>query len=51
MRLINPKAKLDTQAQITSMALTLGEHSLQVDARVPIAEVRVIARKAQEGMQ
>jgi hypothetical protein len=51
LRLITPKAKLDTPLHMTSIALTLSEQSLQVDARVPTAEVRAIARKAQEGMQ
>jgi len=48
MRLISPNAKLDTQAQMTSVALTVGEQSLQLDVRVPTPEVRTIARKAQE---
>jgi hypothetical protein len=48
MRLISPNVKLDTQAQMTSVALTVGEQSLQLDVRVPTPEVRTIARKAQE---
>jgi hypothetical protein len=48
MRLISPNAKLDTQAQMTSVALTVGGESLRLDVRVPTPEVRTIARKAQE---
>jgi hypothetical protein len=51
MRLITPTAKLDSPAQMTSMSVALGEHSLQVDARVPAPEVRAIARKAQQAQQ
>jgi hypothetical protein len=51
LRLVNPKANLDTQPQITSMALTLTDHALQVDARAPIAEVRTMAKKAQEAFR
>jgi hypothetical protein len=50
LRLVSANAKLDTPTQLTSMALTIGPQSLQLDARVPMAEVRVIARKAQEGI-
>ena len=48
LRLVNPNLKIDNQPQLTSMALALGESSLQIDARVPMPEVRTIARKAQE---
>jgi hypothetical protein len=42
---------MNTKALMTSVALTVGEQSLQMDARVPTPEIRAIARKAQEGMQ
>jgi hypothetical protein len=48
LRLVEPKIQRDTPAQISSVALTLSPTTLQVDARVPTAEVRVIAKKAQE---
>ena len=48
LRLITPKAQRDTPIALTSVSLTLGTQSLQVDARVPTAEVRAMARKAKE---
>lgn len=48
LRLVDAKAKLDTPSQMTSVSLTIGEQSLQMDARVPMPEVRTIAKKVQE---
>jgi hypothetical protein len=45
LRLVSPNAPIDTPLQLSSVALTLGEHTLQVDVRVPTPEVRVIAKK------
>jgi hypothetical protein len=47
LRLTTPKGRLDKEMQLTSVALSLGEASLQLDARVPTAEMRAIAKKAQ----
>jgi len=51
LRLVNPNASHDRPTQITSMSLTIGERMLRVDARVPMAEVRTIAQKAQEELK
>lgn len=48
LRLVTPKLPRDTPARLTSVALTLGAQSVQVDLRVPTSEVRAINRKARE---
>jgi hypothetical protein len=51
LRLVAPDAKLDAPVQLTSVGLVLSGNSLQIVARVPSAEVRAIARKAQDGLR
>ena len=36
---------------LPSVSLSLNEQSLQLDVRLPMAEVRTIAKKAQERME
>ncbi len=48
LRLITPKLPRDTPSQLTSISLSLGTNTVQLDARVPTPEVRAIARKAKE---
>jgi hypothetical protein len=45
LRLVSPNAPIDTPLQLSSVALALGDHTLQIDVRVPTPEVRVIAKK------
>ncbi len=49
MRLVTQNAGVGQPDEMTSMALTLDTHSLRVQTRVPVSEIRLIAKQAQGG--
>jgi hypothetical protein len=46
LRLVDPKAPVNAKPQLSSLALALDENWVQVDAHLPLSELRTVARKA-----